>query len=147
MKSFLFLSKLNGMNKTELIRELNESHYVMIKPSGVHGIGVFAVRPIPKGCRSMFSKDPGEWVKLSFAEVEALPEASRYMIETYCLYDDWNYFVPATGFKTMDIALYLNHSDQANVASINEGDEFEAIRDIEIGEELFLDYGTIVDWE
>jgi SET domain-containing protein len=69
------------------------------------------------------------------------------MIETYCLYDDSNYFVPAKGFKKMDIALYLNHRDDPNIISINEGNEFEALRDIKAGEELFLDYGTIVDWE
>ncbi len=135
------------MDKTDLLRELNESHYVMLKPSAVHGIGVFAVNPIPKGCRSMFSKDPGEWIRMSFEEVNSLPEPSRYMVETYCLYDERDYFVPADGFKSMDISLYLNHNEEANIASIDEGVMFEALRDIEVGEELFLDYGKIVDWE
>jgi SET domain-containing protein len=135
------------MDKTALLEELRFYHYAMIRPSAVHGIGVFAVRPIPKGCRSIFSKEPGEWVRLSFEEVAALPEASRYMIETYCLFDDQAYFVPAGGFKAMDIALYLNHSDEPNVQSIDEGAEFEALRDIQPGEELFIDYGTIVDSE
>jgi len=135
------------MEKSELLRELKEFHYVMLKPSSVHGIGVFAVNPIPKGCRDMFSKEPGEWIRMGFEEVNALPEASRYMIETYCLYDEKDYFVPAGGFKTMDIALYLNHDEQPNVTSIDEGAIFEALRDIEVGEELFLDYGQIVDWE
>ncbi|HNR07043.1 MAG TPA: SET domain-containing protein [Saprospiraceae bacterium] len=135
------------MDKARLQEELNFHHYAMIRPSPVHGIGVFAVRPIPKGCRSMFSKEPGEWVRLSFEEVAALPEASRYMIETYCLFDEQDYFVPAGGFKTMDIALYLNHSDEPNIQSIDEGAEFEALRDIQPGEELFIDYGTIVNSE
>lgn len=135
------------MDKAGLLRELNEFHYVMLRPSEVHGIGVFAVNPIPKGCRAMFSKEPGEWIRLSFDEVNNLPQASRYMIETYCLYDEQDYFVPAGGFKTMDVALYLNHSDQPNITSIDEGAEFEALRDIAAGEELLIDYGQIVDWE
>ncbi|MDZ4708332.1 MAG: SET domain-containing protein-lysine N-methyltransferase [Saprospiraceae bacterium] len=135
------------MEKSELLLELNEFHYVMLKPSAVHGIGVFAVNPIPKGCRAMFSKEPGDWIRMGFEEVDALPEASRYMIETYCLYDEKDYFVPAGGFKSMDIALYLNHDEQPNVTSIDEGAIFEALRDIAVGEELFLDYGQIVDWE
>jgi hypothetical protein len=61
--------------KTRLLRELHSLHYVMIKPSGVHGIGVFAVRDIPKGCREMFAEEDGEWVNLTFEEVNALPEA------------------------------------------------------------------------
>lgn len=135
------------MNKSALLDELNHHHYVMIKPSGIHGIGVFAVCHIPKGCRQMFSKEEGDWIKLSFEEVNTLPEPSRYMIETYCLYDDKDYYVPAEGFKKMDISLYLNHSEVPNVISINEGEAFEAIRDILPGEELFIDYGTIVEWE
>jgi SET domain-containing protein len=33
------------------------------------------------------------------------------------------------------------------VISLNDGEEFEAIRDIAIGEELLVDYGTIVESE
>jgi SET domain-containing protein len=43
--------------------------------------------------------------------------------------------------------VYLNHSDQPNLISVNDGEFFEAIRDIEAGEELLIDYGTIVDSE
>ena len=71
----------------------------------------------------------------------------RSLIETYCLYDDENYFVPDYGFKKMDLVNFLNHSDTPNVISINEGEFFEAIRDIKQGEELFIDYGEIVDGE
>jgi SET domain-containing protein len=39
----------------------------------------------------------------------------------------------------------LNHSDNPNLVSINEGEYFEATRDIKVDEELFLDYGTIVE--
>jgi SET domain-containing protein len=42
---------------------------------------------------------------------------------------------------------FLNHSDTPNVISINEGEFFEAIRDIKEGEELVIDYGEIVDGE
>ena len=107
----------------------------------------FIQQPVVVERRAVLLAVLEEWVSLTFDEVNALPERSRYMIETYCLYDDTHYFVPSKGFKKMDVSLYLNHSDQPNLTSINEGEEFEAIRDIEIGEELFLDYGTIVEWE
>ncbi len=136
------------MNRSELLAELQHKQYVMIEPSPVHGIGVFAVKLIPKGCKDLFSKEePGDWERISFAEVDALPEESRYMIETYCLYDHTHYFVPSQGFKKMDVALYLNHSDDPNIASIQEGAEFETLRDIQPGEELLVDYGTLVEWE
>ncbi len=136
------------MNKSDLLTELRDKQYVMIKPSSVHGIGVFATKTIPKGCRDIFSPEvPGDWERFSFTEVASLPPESQYMIETYCLYDETHYFVPANGFKKMDLALYLNHSDKPNVASIDEGAEFEALREILPGEELLVDYGTLVAWE
>jgi SET domain-containing protein len=45
----------------------------------------------------------------------------------------------------VDLVIYLNHSETPNVISLNEGEEFEAIRDIVSGEELLVDYGTIVE--
>lgn len=133
------------MNKEQLLRELQQETFVTLKASPVHGIGVFAICDIPKGCRSILSKHGNEWTRLSFKEVEALPDHSRQLIETYCLYDDVAYFVPDYGFKMMDMVLYLNHSDIPNLISVNEGEFFEAARDIKAGEEIFLDYKTLAD--
>ena len=135
------------MTKEELLRELQQETYVMLKPSGIHGIGVFAIRDIPKGCRKMFSKDAGGWIRLSFSEVEELPEHARNFIETYYLFDETHYFIPGHGCKIMDMASYLNHSSSPNIVSVNEGEYFEAMRDIRPGEELFVDYGVIAGVE
>lgn len=135
------------MNKQALLKQLAESTYVMIKASQVHGIGVFAIKDIPKGTQDIFSQGIGEWIEVSKEEVEALPKHSRDLVENHCLFDEKNYFVPDYGFKLVDLVIYLNHSDVPNVMSINDGERFEAIRDITVGEELFLDYGTIVEGE
>lgn len=132
------------MNKESLLHELQYETFVALHPSPIHGIGVFAVCDIPKGCRSLFSEDPGEWIALSFEEVEQLPAHSREHIETYYLYDATHYFVPAHGCKIMDMASYLNHSNEPNIISVADGAYFEASRDISKGEELFIDYTTIV---
>jgi len=133
------------MTKEQLLRELQQDVYVMLKPSPIEGIGVFAIRDIPKGCRTIFSAGIGEWIKISFEEVEQLPPHSRNLVETYCLYDEENYFVPDYGFKLMDMVLYLNHSADCNVISVNDGEYFEALRDIKTGEELLVNYGSIAD--
>lgn len=132
------------MTKDALLAQLKDDTYVMLKPSGIHGIGVFAIRPIPKGCRTIFSKEQGDWIKLPITEVESLPAHARELIETYCLFDEENYYVPEYGFKLMDLVNYLNHSSNPNIVSINDGEAFEALRDIETGEELMLNYGHIV---
>jgi SET domain-containing protein len=134
------------MKKFELLQEIRDHTYIMLMPSTVEGVGVFAIVNIPKGCRDMFSK-PGtddEWVEIDRQEVDRLPTHARRLIENYCLFDQTRYFVPAGGFKAMDLSLFINHADIPNIASVEDGRYFEALRDIKAGEELFLDYGTIV---
>jgi SET domain-containing protein len=133
------------MTPTELLQELRDELYVMLKPSPVHGIGVFAIRNIPKGCRTIFSSYQAPWIKLPIKEVDKLPEHSRNLVETYCLFDEENYYVPEYGFKIMDLVNYLNHSSSPNVQSINDGEFFEALSDIPAGTELLVNYGHIVE--
>jgi SET domain-containing protein len=133
------------MTKQELLQELQHETWVALQPSAVHGIGVFAICDIPKGCSTIFSKETGEWIELSMAEAEQLPAHTREFIETYYLYDEHNYFIPAHGCKIMDMANYLNHSDKPNIISVAEGASFIALRDIKKGEELLVDYKAIVE--
>lgn len=133
------------MTREELLNELRTETYVALKPSKLHGIGVFAIQHIPKGCRNIFSKDNGKWIKIPISEVDQLPEHSKDLIETYCLYDEENYFVYDGGFKVMDLVNYLNHSSTPNIISLEDGNIFEAIRDIASGEELLINYGELAE--
>jgi SET domain-containing protein len=131
-------------SKLDLLNEVINNTYAVLKPSSVAGVGVFALRDIPRGCRDIFSKPhPNDnWIKIPLAEVEKLPEHAKFLIWNYCLFDDENYFVPDYGFKKVELCLFLNHSDTPNLRSIDGGDYFEAIRDIAAGEELFIYYGA-----
>ncbi len=135
------------MTKAELLQELSDNTWVMLKPSSIEGIGVFALRDIAKGCRDMFGKpdDAADWITIPKEEIDALPEHARFLVGNYCLYDEENYFVPAHGFKKIDVSLFLNHADEPNIMSVDDGDYFEAVRDIKAGVELLIDYGKIVD--
>jgi SET domain-containing protein len=133
------------MNKKDLLlHQLNNNTFVTLRPSIVHGIGVFAIKDIPKGQRGLFSNSKAEWIKIHKDEIQYLPEHSRNLIENHCLFDTEHYFVPEYGFTIVDLVIYLNHNDHPNIISINEGEDFETLRDILAGEELFLDYGEIV---
>ncbi len=133
------------MTKDELLNELQNHTWIAIRPSPVEGIGVFALRDIPAGTRGLFSKGVGEWIAVSKKEVASLPDHARALIENYCLYDEENYFIADYGFKVMDLVNYLNHSESPNLISIRDGEDFETTRMIHAGEELFIDYGSIVD--
>jgi SET domain-containing protein len=133
------------MPKQTLLHQLQHQTFITLKPSPTHGIGVFALVDIPKGTKNLFSNDTSEWIHLTTEEVESLPVQSKSLIENFCLYDADGYFVPEYGFKMMDLVVYLNHSDTPNVVSVNDGEYFETIKEIKVGEELFIDYGTIVE--
>lgn len=133
------------MNKKELLHELAHSTYATLRPSAVHGIGVFAICNIPKGTKNIFSKHDAEWHQVSRKEVDALPDHVKGLIENHCLYDDDHYFIPSYGFKIFDMVVFINHSDSPNLLSVNDGEYFEALRNITAGEELFVDYGMIVE--
>lgn len=112
---------------------------------GLHGIGVFAIQDIKKGERKIFSEHESEWIEVSKEEVDALPKHARDLVENHCLFNETYYYIPEYGFKMFDLAVYLNHADDPNLISINDGEFFEATRDISSGEELLIDYGSIVD--
>ena len=133
------------MTKEELLKELQQETFITLKPSTIHGIGVFALCDIPKGCREIFSKGVGNWITLSIEDVEKLPEHSKNLVETYCLFDEDHYYVPDYGFKVMDMVNYLNHSSTPNVCSVNDGEQYEALRDIKAGEELLVNYNSLVE--
>jgi len=133
------------MDKNTLLQQLAADTWVALQPSPIHGIGVFAIRDIPRGCRSIFSEGVGEWIRIPIADVEKLPAHSRNLVETYCLYDETDYFVPDYGFKVMDLVLYLNHSSVPNIRSVNDGLFFEALEDIKAGTELLVSYTDIAD--
>lgn len=133
------------MTKETLLIELQQETWAALQPSPLHGIGVFALRDIPRGCKTIFAKETGGWISISFEEAAQLPEHSRNFIETYYLYNDGHFFIPDHGCKLMDMASYLNHSSTPNLVSVNEGAYFETIRDIQKGEELLIDYGLIAE--
>jgi SET domain-containing protein len=131
------------MINEELLSDLIET-YIMLRPSPLHGIGVFAIRDIPKGTRNMFSKYNEDWIKIPIEEVELLPGYSKELIKSYCVFDEYFYYVENTGFKKMDLVNFLNHSDNPNIIPINDGEFFEAGTDIKCGQELFINYRDLL---
>lgn len=112
----------------------------LAKPSEIHGIGVFADERIPKGT-VVWKFDPVFDLVFSPEEFERLGELQRNLIRHY------GYLSTASGkwiFVTDDYR-FANHSIKNNINSIPiVGAEFcdVAGRDIDIGEELTLNYQT-----
>ena len=95
-----------------------------------HGVGVIAIRSIPKGTDPFKNADPmGDVLKIPKAELDAFdaPESAKNMVRDFCALQDGVYFVPNYGIDALTKNYYLNHS-------------FLTARDILEGEELTANY-------
>lgn len=105
-----------------------------LSSSSVHGIGVFAAAPIPKGTLMWEFVDGIDYI-LSDAQVAAMPpKAQEFALEYgyYCPH------FPGGLVMSSDNSRYLNHSDTPNTE--NSTDKAYALRDIAAHEEITCDY-------
>jgi hypothetical protein len=120
----------------------HESVYVRLGVSPIHGIGVFAIRPIPTGT-NIFASDR---VNLVWVDRERLAETGLSPDER-ALYEDFAIRRGDTvgcpvDFNNLTPGWYLNEppaGEDANVQSTRELGFF-AVRDIAPGEELTINY-------
>jgi hypothetical protein len=125
--------------KKKLLKHLDQSVYCRLGISPVHGIGVFAIRAIPKGVHPLQTMSQPKEVKFTRKEIAELPKSVRQQINIFCYHHKDEVRVSAMGLNTMDMAFYLNHSKSPNLRMKKSG-EFEALRRIKTGEELMMDY-------
>jgi hypothetical protein len=113
----------------------------VLKPSSIHGLGVFLKAPVKKG-ELIWRFDSRIDRVYAPEELASLPEHMQAYLHTYCT---WNAKV---GVYVLcgDHGRYFNHSDQPSTVSdaIAFGAD-RAARDLAAGEELTSDYNTICD--
>ena len=132
--------------KKVLMDHLAHDVFCRLGVSPLHGIGVFAVRPIAKSINPLKSRTKHREIKFTHDELKALPPGVRKQIDMFCYYDDSGVMISTMGMNTMDFSIYLNHSKQPNVR-MNKDGSFHALRRIKIGEELTMDYDHSFDAE
>ena len=107
--------------------------------SDIEGIGLFAAEPIKKGSIVWTIT---EWDRrFDREDLDVLPDLARQLILCYGYYDtDNEYYV-----LDVDNGRFTNHSYTPNLIITAKGTEEEdlcAVRDIDAGEELTIDYRT-----
>lgn len=115
---------------------------IQVRSSGVHGRGVFALRPIAKGERIIEYK--GEIISWSEA-IRRHPHDPLDPNHTF-------YFTLEDGSRVIDAKVggntsrWINHACQPNCrADEADGRVFiETLRRVSAGEELFYDYGLVI---
>ena|SRR5712691_8581533 len=115
--------------------------YTRLGPSRIHGVGVFAIRKIKKGTR-IFYGDDGEIVWVKKTQLRGQPKGIKRLYEDFCIVADKGqvYGCPEN-FNCLTVAWFLNCSPHPNVRCDRDY-QFFALREIEAGEELTVDYRT-----
>jgi hypothetical protein len=113
--------------------------YTRLKPSGVHGVGVFAIVDIPKG-EYIFEPDDDALVYVSPSKTKDLPQEVERLYKDFCVLQNNMYACPSS-FNKLTLSWFLNNSENPNVAA-DLSLKFYAIRDIKAGEELTSDYDS-----
>lgn len=132
------------MKRAHLLNRVLRNCYCRLQPSNIHGIGVFAVRDIPKG-RNPFRMIPkyGDigYVRITEDELDALPPKLSEVIRNLFIPTDGKMHIPNHGMNMINLNCYLNHSATPNMCTKN-GYDFVTFRKILVGEELTVDYRT-----
>ncbi len=132
------------MTKKELLKHLQNDVYCRIGVSKIHGVGVIAIRDIPKGTNPFSGSFKGKYIAVDKKEILQFPEGVQKMIHDFFAHEKNKVYIPENGLNNIDISFFLNQTDSPNVAT-HDGDIFITTRNIKKGEELSVDYTTYDD--
>jgi hypothetical protein len=123
--------------------ELNIPHdgvYTRLQCSKIHGVGVFAIRDIPKGTH-IFSNDETDMVWIDKTDIADINPELKKLYDDFCVIENGKYGCPKN-FNMLTVGWYLNESRESSNVHCTVDYDFVALRDIKKGEELTVDYST-----
>lgn len=126
------------------------SDVVEVRPSKLHGLGVFATAVIPRGT-VWWAADIADTIRISRAQFDALVNSASSPMSDALLaaIQEYSIYVKALDLMILipDNGRYVNHFDDPNSLAQTTATRLTsvALRDIEVGEEIVEDYSTY-DW-
>ena len=127
------------MNKELILRQMRYHVYCRLAPSKIHGVGVFAVRDIPKGENPFIGCFSANYVGITEEELCRMNKGVQKIVRDFQVAEKGKWYIPSCGIQKLDMSFYLNHSEKANVISDYEGN-FTTTRKIKRGEEVTSNY-------
>lgn len=128
------------MSKDEqVIAALNSVVRLDVRPSKIHGVGVFAMRFIPEGTKLYANASP-QYFQIAPGNVDKLlPDVKEQLVK------GWPGLTEGYAFLYPDCLYgrFINHADDPNY----DAKEDVTLKDIKEGEEITEDYRTLDGWE
>ena len=135
-----------AIDKARILKHLETEVYCRLGVSPIHGIGVFAIRDIPKGTQPLVSLLKIKEFSFSKKVIKKLPSSVQKEVRMFCYYNKDKYLIPSIGLNAMNMAFYMNHSKNPNIKYLK-NNTLLSLRKIKAGEELFFDYDLAFDEE
>ena len=121
--------------------DILQNTYCRLKPSKISGVGVFAVRDIPKDMVLFKGQRNEKWHKFKMEELKNLDNEILKMIDDFFVIEkNKTVSIPKSGLNGIDISFFVNNSDNFNARTIDNGFTFSSIRKIKKGEEITVAY-------
>jgi SET domain-containing protein len=132
--------------KQEILNNLKNT-YCRLRASKLEGVGVFAIRDIPKGKNPFLGIKNAKWHKFNIKELKRFDKEILKMIDDFFVIEkDGEVYIPETVFNGMDVSFFLNNSENPNLKVLGGGKDealnFKTIKRIKKGEELLVSYAT-----
>jgi SET domain-containing protein len=135
------------ITKNNLLNHLKNDIFCRIGVSKVHGVGVIAIKDIPKGTMPFItlSKEEDKIINLTDNDIKDFPKGVRTILKDFFGgKKNKDYDVYAYGPNYINISFYLNHNEKPNIDIIDDPKYnylmFITNRKIKKGEELFINY-------
>jgi hypothetical protein len=139
----------------KVIANMKNDTYCRIKPDTFGGVGVFAVKDIPKGVNP-FKVTTGECINYKTVNVpkkvvDKLKPGVKRIVEAFYAYDEdtRTYGIPFVGLNAQDISFYMNTSKKPNVKVVFSDkcamNSFITAKKIPKGTQLFINYDEYYD--
>ena len=134
--------------KNKLLSNLKNKTYCRLGQSNIHGVGVFAIKDIPKNINPFSLTDNininYSLINISQNELDKLEKSVVKLIKDFIHPTDGIYAIPYKGMNSLDITFYLNHSVHNNlslkISNSNDYITFYTNRLVKEGEELTINY-------
>lgn len=117
--------------------------YCRLKTSKIDGVGIFAIRDIPKNKDPFVGIHKQRWHEFKYSDFKKMDkEILKMVYDFFFIGKDGKVLIPEYGLNGMDISFFLNSSEKPNIKTIDGGLNFVAARKIKKGEELTASYKT-----
>lgn len=132
--------------KNNIIKNLKNT-YCCLKSSKIQGVGVFAIRDIPKNTDPFQGIKKQNWYEMKISDFKKIDKEILKMIDDFFVVEkNGKVLIPEFCLNGMDISFFLNHSKNPNLKTIDKGFNFLTLRKIKKEEELSASYGAY-DWK